>query len=153
MLLIFCVSGCQADNPDAINTLRSMESTMKQLQPPSITLENNDYVIETKIGDYSWSKIDKKTGDITKSFSRDIDTPPGLVSIEEGTPFNLSQSITVKFKKEPNSYNINLWDNEENVGTYESFTDIKERGPYIIEIVGFWDEGEVTYVAAINIQD
>ena len=146
LILIFCISGCQTDNPDAIQALRSMESTMKQLKPPSVALKNDDKVIEIIIGDYSWSNS-------STSISRDIDIPPRLVSINETTPFYLSKPINIKFKKEPNSYKINIWNNEENIAAYESFGDIKERGPHIIEMVALWDEGEVAYVAAVDIQE
>lgn len=61
--------------------------------------------------------------------------------------------LELSFSKKPKSFNVSLWNesredypNEEN-----SIKVPAEKGPYIFDVIGHWDNGEVMYVFKINV--
>lgn len=101
-------------------------------------------------GIYNWSSVDPKTGEVIDIKTESL-PPYEIVNIENSMPFDLSENIILQFDPVPSHYEIRLWDQKQVVSTYSSFDAIKERGHYTVEIVGYWNEGRVTYVCALQI--
>ncbi len=141
---IFLLTGCTTSNNEAVQG-------QDKAKLSTLALTNDGTLIKTIRGAYSWTIIDEATGN-AKIEMVDIAAPPGLVSINDAVPFSLSKPTVLTFEHNPVSYKINIWNEEEIIATYTSFADIKERGPCIIEIAAIWDEGNITYVAAIDIK-
>ncbi len=80
--------------------------------------------------------------------------PTEMVNIEQGQVIivNLTDTVNLEFEKEPTQYEIRVWDNNNVIATYNTFEEIKEKGKYIVEIVGTWEGSTATYVTALDIQ-
>lgn len=118
---------------------------------PSLTFKVGNQDIHTSKGIYTWSATDSQTGE-TIGIEAQALAPFEIVNVENSISVDLAENIILDFKPSPLNYEIKLWDEEKVISTYTSFNDIKERGSYVIEIVGYWDNGRVTYVCALNIQ-
>ncbi len=142
---IFVLTGCSTSNNEAAQG-------QDKIKLPTLALTNDRTLIKTIRGGYSWNIVDEVTGH-SRTELVDIAAPPGLASLDDAVPFSLSKPAVLTFEHDATSYKINIWNDKEIIATYNSFADIKEKGPHIIEIVGLWQEGKVTYVAAMDIQD
>ena len=148
---LFILIGCTASDRNEAEA-EQLKQKEEVLELPSLAFTNGNTFIKYIRGAFSWTVVNDKTNE-KQTWMVDIEAPPGLVNIGDAVPFSISQATVLTFGQVPTNYTINIWDEETMVASYHLFTDIKERGPYIIEIVGLWDEGEVAYVAAIDIQD
>ncbi|MER2190684.1 MAG: hypothetical protein ABS951_06950 [Solibacillus sp.] len=119
-------------------------------RPPSLSFKVGETVIKTDKGTYSWSFFDGKSKKMVTTLA-DHAAPTQMVNIEDGVKLDVNEPISATFTTVPNSYEIRVWDEQALLSIYETFGDIKQRGNYIIEIVGYWDAGSATYVAAVEI--
>ena len=117
---------------------------------PSLTFKVGEQEIKTSRGIYSWEFTDEETGELTGIKTQAL-PPFEIVNIENGIKFDLNETIVLNFDKKPSNFEIRIWNEKEVISTYHSFDEIKEKGKYAIEIVGYWDEGRVTYVCALEI--
>ncbi|PYF06784.1 hypothetical protein [Ureibacillus chungkukjangi] len=151
LLMICFLIGCNMDESAQIaSTKIPAISDIHEEKPPTLIIMIGEEVIKTYTGAYSWHYIKKSTGEVIQ-VQTDHAPPYEMVNIEEGTTVNLTEHIDVRFSIEPSSYELRLWNSEEVIATYNSFEEIKERGNYIVEVVGNWEESRATYVAALNI--
>lgn len=95
--------------------------------------------------------MDKGTGEIV-AVEADHAPPTEMVNIEQGVSVNLMEPIKLDFEKEPTKYEVRLWDNNNVIKTYNSFEEVMEKGKYIFEIVGYWEDNRATYVVALDIE-
>ena len=86
------------------------------------------------------------------SIQADHADPTQMIDRNKGTKVNLKEPVHLKFAKDPQSYEINLWDSQKVIATYDSFEEIMEKGNYIVEIVGCWEQGHGTYVLALSFE-
>lgn len=120
-------------------------------KPPAINLKIGENEIKTYRGTYSWSYFDKSTGQVV-TVEVDHAPPNEMVNIEQGVRVNLAETIKLDFEKEPTQYEIRVWNNKNVIATYNTFEEIKEKGKYIVEIVGTWEGSTAAYVTALDIQ-
>lgn len=150
--LILLLVGCQNEERPVlqIDSVSSEQQT-KEEKPPALQLTMGNQVMKTYRGTYAWSSFDEASGQMI-SIQADHAGPTQMVDINQGAKVNLKEPVHVKFAMDPHSYEINLWDNQKVIATYDSFGEITEKGDYIIEMVGYWEQGRATYVLALKIE-
>ena len=116
-----------------------------------MSLFTSDGLYETKRGAYSWSVYNEKTKE-TSTENVDIEGPLGLVKGNDALPLTVAGDISFKFEFEPYRVDINVWNEDGTSSTYSSFSDIQERGRYVVEFVAFFEQGTVTYVNAFDLK-
>lgn len=119
-------------------------------RPPPLIFKVGETVIKTEKGTYSWRFFDEKSKQTVMTLA-DHAPPNQMVNIEDRVKLDRNEPVHFTFATAPNSYEIRIWDEQGLLATYETVGDITQRGNYIIEIVGYWDAGSATYVAAVEI--
>ena len=107
--------------------------------------------MKTYRGTYEWSYYDQTSNQMV-SIQTDHAAPTQMVDITQGEKVNLIEPVHLKFTKDPQKYEVRLWDTEKVIATYDSFDEITVKGNYIVEIVGEWEQGRGTYVLALSIE-
>ena len=154
LMMLFTFLGCsnvEEETSKSISNSNIITESNNREKPPSINLKIGENEIKTYRGTYSWSYFDKSTGQVV-TVEADHAPPNELVNIEQGVSVNLAETIKLDFEKEPTQYEIRVWDNNNVIATYNTFEEIKEKGKYIVEIVGTWGGSTATYVTAFDIQ-
>lgn len=79
--------------------------------------------------------------------------PPEIAKSISAVTVEPNAVLELSFSKKPKSYNVSSWNesredypNEEN-----SIKVPAEKGTYIFDVIGHWDNGEVMYVFKINV--
>ena len=155
LVVVILAAGCSREiertatpsNHNASTTYTSADSE----EPPALRLTIGGEDIKTYQGTYSWSYIDRQTGD-TVHVEVDHASPNQMLTTERAVPVDLGQSITMMFDEDPTDYEVRLWDSETAIAAYNSFEQVTAKGAYIIEIIAYWGENEATYVMALDIQ-
>ena len=155
LMMLFTLLGCsnveeEATSKSTSNSNIITESNNRE-KPPAINLKIGENEIKTYRGTYSWSYFDKSTGQGV-TVEADHAPPTEIVNIEQGVRVNLAEPVKLDFEKEPTQYEIRVWDNNNVIAMYNTFEEIKEKGKYIVEIVGTWEGSTATYVTALDIQ-
>lgn len=120
-------------------------------EPPALHLTIGGEDIETYKGTYSWSYLDKETGD-TVHVEADHASPNQMLTTDQAIPVNLTEAVMMKFGEDPLDYEVRLWNSKTVIATYDSFEEISEKGAHIVEVIAYWGEDEATYVMALDIQ-
>ena len=129
------------------NSFETKEDLLSLL--PSLTFTVGETEIRTSNAISSWTYLDRSTGKLV-DIEAELLPPYEIVDINAAIPFDLKQSIRLDFEQPPINYELRIWDDKTNVSTNSSFEEIKERGKYILEIAGYWEEGIGIYMAALD---
>lgn len=154
LMMLFTFLGCsnvEEETSKSISKSNIITELNNRDKPPAINLKIGENEIKTYRGTYSWSYFDKSSGQVV-TVEADHAPPNEMVNIEQGVRVNLAETIKFDFEKEPTQYEIRVWDNNNVIATYNTFEEIKEKGKYIVEIVGTWEGSTATYVTALDIQ-
>ncbi len=155
LLMILALIGCNGvkeKSSKSTNENNKINSTPgEEKKPPALKLTIGEVEIKTSRGTYTWSYLDKDTGQVV-AMEAEHAPPNEMVNIEQGVSVNLKEPIKLDFEKEPTKYEVRLWDNNNVVKTYNSFEEVMEKGKYIFEIVGYWEDNRATYVVALDIE-
>lgn len=154
LMMLFTFLGCsnvEEETSKSISKSNIITELNNREKPPAINLKIGENEIKTYRGTYSWSYFDKSTGQVV-TVEADHAPPNEMMNIEQGVSVNLAETIKLDFEKEPTQYEIRVWDNNNVIATYNTFEEIKEKGKYIVEIVGTWEGSTATYVTAFDIQ-
>lgn len=156
VLVVVLVAGCSKEVEGTNTSSNYKESTTDALanreeEPPELRLTIGGEDIKTYKGTYSWSYIDKDTGD-TVHVEADHASPNQMLTTERAIPVNLTQPVMMKFEEDPTDYEVRLWDSKTVIATYDSFEEVSEKGAHIVEVIAYWGENEATYVMALDIQ-
>ena len=152
-VLLFLLAGCQQNNeptttaPSKTNASSSKENTHQK--PYDITVQQNGEQLIFKQGGYTWSY--KENGEYV-TVTTDHASPNQMVDLASVPPLQLTDDISIEWPVEPDLYTINVWEDENIVGSYHSFSAITQTGPIVIEVVGEWPEGRGTYVAGFDVK-
>ena len=66
---------------------------------------------------------------------------------------DLTMPIRLDFEHEPDRYEIRIWSSDHTVtATYKEWSDIKEKGKIVCEILATWQQGTASYAFALHIQ-
>lgn len=103
-------------------------------------------------GGYSWSSFDEKEN-ASATIEAESLSPLELAVNQEAPAVNEEAAINLHFDKEPDAYDVQIW-NSEGAGK-GPFTDIRldeSSGKTIYEVIGQWEQGTVTYVFSLMIE-
>ena len=121
-------------------------------KPPTLTLTIGEQTIQTSLGLHNWSYIDRKTGEQTGIKAESL-PPTEVVDLENAKLVDLNMPINMNFEHEPDRYDIRIWSSDNKVtASYKDFSDIKERGKVVCEILATWQQGTASYAFALHIQ-
>lgn len=154
MLLLLVLIGCNKleDKGSSKTTEEHLTSiTNEEKEPPAIHLVIGDNEIKTYRGTYTWTYFDQSTGQNVTTIADHL-PPNEMVDMEQGIKVNLTEPVKLNFEQEPTQFEIRLWDNNGVIKTYNSFEEVQEKGKYIVEIIGNWEDSMATYVVALDIE-
>ena len=141
--LTILLVGCQNEaQPLGQNHSVSSEQQTKEEKPPALQLTIGSQVLKTHRGTYEWSYYDQASNQMV-SIQADHASPTQMVDINQGRKVNLTEPALLKFAVEPQRYEVRLWDALKVIATYDSFEEITEKGNYIVEIVGDWEQSRM----------
>ncbi len=156
LVILLVLTGCS--NLEGNNSIKiknennnSISISYEEEKPPALKLTIGEVEIKTYRGTYSWSYLGKRKGEIV-AVEAEHAPPTEMVNIEQCISVNLMEPIKLDFEKEPTKYEVRLWDNNNVIKTYNSFEEVIEKGKYIFEIVGYWEDNRATYVVALDIK-
>lgn len=121
-------------------------------QPPPLTLTIGEQTIKTSLGLQSWSYIDRTTGEQIGIQAETL-PPTEVVDLDNAKVVDLTMPIHLDFEHEPDRYEIRIWNSDHTVtSTYTDWSDIKEKGKVVCEILATWQQGTASYAFALHIQ-
>ena len=127
-------------------------SLLMNEKPPALTLTIGEQTIKTSLGLHSWSYIDRATGEQIGIEAETL-PPTEVVDLESAKLVNLTMPIHLDFEHEPDQYEIRIWSSDHKVtATYKDWSDIKEKGKVVCEILATWQQGTASYAFALHIQ-
>ncbi|PPA71006.1 hypothetical protein [Jeotgalibacillus proteolyticus] len=152
LLLIGCNNFEEKDSPKiTYENNNSTPMSNEEEKPPALKLTFGGVEVKTYKGTYTWTYFDKSTGqNITTQ--TDHAPPTEMVNTEQSVRVNLTKPVKLNFEKEPSQYEIRLWDYNGIIKTYKSFEEVEEKGKYIVEIAGNWEDSIATYAVALDFQ-
>lgn len=126
----------------------SSEETI--LKPPSLTIYVGEETVKPLLGTYSWS-IDNEDG--TESvIQADSFAPPELVKNNNPMQVTADKNVELEFAKQPDSYAVRIWDNDNNVISTSGKVVLSGKGKVIYEVLAHWKQGTASYVFSLNIE-
>ena len=150
-LIDYNFTDCDGDFDINLLSVEKKQPVSSKIEIPNLSFVIGAQTIKTYKGGYSWNSFDASTGQTTTT-ETDHASPNQMVDLIDGTEVNLNDPVEITFDSEPTKLEFNIWNEEKLTATYHSFEDIKETGPVILEIVGYWDESRATYVTALMIE-
>lgn len=155
LFMVLLLIGCNdVEQQASIKTIHEIDNSSSPFsneeKPPSLTFNVGETEIKTYRGTYSWRVFDEKSKQTVTTYA-DFMPPTDMVNIEKAITFDLQVPVHLHFEVPPTHYELRVWDDKTTIASYNSFDEIKERGKYLLEIVGYWEEGRATYVAALDI--
>ncbi|MBD8035911.1 DUF4362 domain-containing protein [Solibacillus sp. A46] len=150
-LIDYNFTGCDGDFDINLLSVEKTTEASTKLEIPNINLVIGDQTIKIYKGAYSWSSFDASTGETTTTMT-DHASPNQMMETVQEIEVNLNEPVEITFDSEPTKVEFNIWNESGITSTYYSLEEIKETGPVIMEIVGYWNESRATYVTALNIE-
>ncbi|MBS5938402.1 hypothetical protein E5347_06510 [Clostridium sartagoforme] len=117
---------------------------------PDLKISTNGSDILVSKGSYEWSN---NVGLFTKeTINADSESPEQIAETIDGNEVNPQSELTLDFSEKPNNVKVIAWGDSKDT-TY-TYTDDKiivpnEKGIYIYEVFGEWNQGYVSYTIKI----
>lgn len=140
-LLIFTFSGCSNNDKENIGA-----------NTPSLNIVCDNQSISVEKGGFKWTT--KEWLFNKKSVVADSASPEQIAANMDGNTVLPQAELKLEFSKKPNEVTVIDWSkSKDNAYTLKDNSIIapKESGIYIYEIIGKWDEGQVSYTIKIII--
>ena len=139
-LILFIFTACNSEvSEDNIPSLK-------------VTFENEDILVEK--GGYKWTK---RIGLVTnQSVIADAASPKEIADNMEGNEVTPKSELILDFSEKPNDVTIVEWENSNNSSYKLGDNKIivpDEEGVYIYEIIGEWNQGQVSYTIKIIVSN
>lgn len=150
-LIDYNFTGCDGDFDINLLSVEKTTEASTELKIPNINFIIGDQTIKTYKGAYSWSSFDASTGETTTTMT-DHASPNQMMEAVQEIEVNLNEPVEITFDSEPTKVEFNIWNEAGIISTYQSLEEIKETGPIILEIVGYWNESRATYVTALKVE-
>ena len=147
-LINYNFTGCDGDFDINLLSFEKATEASTKLEIPKINFIIGDQTIKTYKGAYSWSSFDASTGETTTTLT-DHASPNQMMESVQEIEVNLNEPVEITFDSEPTKVEFNIWNEAGIITTYHSLDEIKETGPIILEIVGYWNGSRATYVTAL----
>jgi len=120
-------------------------------EPPILTIAIGEQTIRTVKGNYSWSYYDEGTGE-TVATEQDTAPPPDLVDGEATTMVHSDAEVELLFDYPPNEYQVNTWDNDQVIDSFDEVKLTEYLGDVIYELQASWEQGTVSYAFVVHIE-
>lgn len=134
-ILVVALVGCQQE---------------EEMTFPTVQLRNETQTIGLQAGSYRWTV---KQGAGSRTDTTDVASPNERFAVEEAQAFSFNRQTVLQFSQQPTHYEVHLWDRERIVASYPTIEAVQEKGMYVIEVVGYWDETNyISYTANIHLQ-
>ena len=134
-LFLFVFTGC-SNTPEEIS---------EEIDIPTLKVTYNQESISVEKGGFQWTTK-------TQSITTDAASPDQIAEKMEGNEVPSQGELKLSFSRKPNKVTVVDWSVEkDNSYTFDDNTIIvpKEKGTYIYEIIGYWDEGHVSYTIKV----
>ncbi|RAZ81418.1 hypothetical protein [Planococcus halotolerans] len=137
-------AGDQADQSEPIHS--------QSRTPPALELKIGDDTIRTFRGVYSWSYYDSEEESMV-GVEASSDPPHEMISTDNARKVEPQADVTLEFGKPPLSYQLFVWDEAGNRTAYPIAFDLSEHeGPTLFEIFAHWEQGQASYVVALDVE-
>ena len=153
-LLIICCAfffliGCVEETIATDKPTHSNPKENQLLEPPRLSIDIGNESISPIQGTYSW-EYDNNDGTMTNT-TVDKEGPPRLAKQFHSPNVTTNSEVTLNFDLEPNDYDVRIWKDDKVVSSSDSI-DLTNKGEIIYEIIGYWDQGEASYVFSLLIE-
>ncbi|WP_426351186.1 hypothetical protein ACPWSR_08150 [Alloiococcus sp. CFN-8] len=139
-LFSFILTGCS----------NTAEESSEEINIPTLKVTYNEENISVEKGGYQWTV---KLGPfILKQVIADSASPDQIAEKMKGNEVPSHGELKLSFSRKPNKVTVVDWSTvKDNSYTFDDNTIIvpKEKGTYIYEIIGYWDEGQVSYTIKV----
>lgn len=121
-----------------------------EISVPDLKISTNSFEILVIKGGYEWSN---NVGLFRQeTVNADSATPEQIAETMDGNKVKAQSELILDFSEKPNNVNVIAW-GESKDNTY-TFTNEKiivptEKGIYIYEIIGEWNQGHVSYIIKV----
>ena len=154
LLLSLVLFGCgtagvqTGDHPEQSEPIHSQSQT-----PPTLELKIGDDTIRTFRGTYSWSYYDAEEK-MMAGINADAESPHEMIDMDLAQKVDGNETVTLKFGEPPENYEIYVLDAESGhrSGYQIKFDLSKYEGPTLFEIFVRWEQGEASYIVALDIE-
>ena len=149
VISIFFLTGCNNTSNINIEPIGELGNVYEEMNIPTlmITYDTNNIAIEK--GGYSWN-----TG--KESVTVDTESPEQIGSKMKGTTVLPQSQLTLNFSSVPIEINIVDWSEKgQNTFTLDHYTITTpaEEGTYIYEVIGKWEQGQVSFIMKLIVSD
>lgn len=153
LLLIICCTflflvGCVEETIIIDKPVHSSAKENQLLEPPQLSIDIGNKIITTIQGTYSW-EYENKDGSMTNT-TVDIDGPSELAKQFDSPNVTTNSQVTLNFDMELSKYAVRIWEDNQVVSSSDSI-DLMNKGEIIYEIIGYWDQGEASYIFSLHI--
>ncbi|MFS0749353.1 hypothetical protein [Oceanobacillus sp. 1P07AA] len=153
-LMIICCTflflvGCVEETIATDEPAHSNPKENQLLEPPRLSIDIGKETITPIQGTYSW-EYENNDGTMTHT-SVDIDGPFELANQFNPPTVKANSNVTLSFELEPNEYSVRILEKDDVVSSSDSI-DLTNKGKTIYEIIGYWDQGEASYIFSLHIK-
>lgn len=120
--------------------------------PPPLELKIGDETIRALRWGYSWSYYDPVEESMVGIEAETISIQE-MVNIEKARKVDKSTDAKLEFGEAPLSYEVFIWDEAGNRNVFPGEFDLSRyKGKNIFEIHASWEQGDVSYVFALDVE-
>ena len=120
--------------------------------PPHLKVDVDGIEISSIRGGYSWSYFDEKENAMA-TIEKESFSPLELAENQEGPSVNGKAVIDLKFEKEPDSYEVQIWNSDgDEKGPFSEIVLDESSGKTVYQVIAHWEQGTGTYVFSLDIQ-
>lgn len=120
--------------------------------PPNLRITVGEETVTAVRGSYQWSyRLEDGT---TANKNASAAAPPELVKEKQAINVTPGTEIGLDFGKEPDDYKVKVWDSNTNEvkESYDELVLPNSDGIVIYEILGEWDQGDVSYAFTVDVR-
>ena len=122
-----------------------------ELNLPTLKITTDETTVSVEKGSYSWNTE-------SQSVVVDAESSEEIAEKMEGTQLSPLSDLTLDFSKQPDKTSISLkGDIQTNMTPHiiesNKFTLPQEEGIYVYEIVGVWNEGEISFTIKVVVAE
>ena len=154
MMLVLLTSGCgEVDSAGGSGVQKEPEDAIgTNDKPPALMLTIGGEKIRTARTSYSWGYYDEEEGSMA-GVEASTDSPPALIDTAYAKTAAADAEVQLDFEEAPSKYEIQAWDEENNViASYDELDLSQHQGMVIFEIRAYWEQGSAGYAFALDIE-
>ena len=149
VISIFFLTGCNNTSHINIESIGELGNVYEEMNIPTLMITYDTNNIAIKKGGYSWN-----TG--KEAVTVDAVSPEQITSKMTGNTVLPQSQLTLNFSSVPIEVNIIDWSEKgQNTFTLDHYTITTptEEGTYIYEVIGKWEQGQVSFIMKLIVSD